>query len=118
MHASRLDILVPSVKLMFRLVNNEYKKITLLRKVITQRKGRIANVQKFLKITINRFNPASYLCLAQTRTRISKVICHGHFWIEWVNVKSLLVLLTLVELLTITVLNFLFKSILDCLQIM
>ncbi len=44
--------------------------------------------QKFLKISINRFNPASCLCLTQTRTRISKVICRGHFWIQWVNVKG------------------------------
>ena len=37
---------------------------------------------------IIRFNPATFLCLYQARTWISKVICHGPFFcVQWVKVR-------------------------------
>jgi len=35
--------------------------------------------------TINRFNPATFLCLSHARTWISNVICRDHFLVfgEW-----------------------------------
>ena len=60
---------------------------------------------------INRINPTTFLCLSQTWTRISNdnVMCRGLFNVQWVHDERwLFILLILVELLTITVLNFLF----------
>jgi hypothetical protein len=36
---------------------------------------------------INRFNHATILCLFQSRTWISNVICHGCFCVQWVQLR-------------------------------
>ena len=37
---------------------------------------------------INGFNPTTFLCLSQTRTWISNVICHGLFCVQWVQLRQ------------------------------
>jgi len=37
---------------------------------------------------INWFNPATFLCLYQTRTWISNVICRGLCYVQWFEVRG------------------------------
>jgi hypothetical protein len=38
-------------------------------------------------VSINQFNPSTLLYLSQARTRISNVICHDLFYVEWIEVR-------------------------------
>ena len=38
--------------------------------------------------SINQFNPATFMCLSQARTWISKVISHGLFCVQWFEVRG------------------------------
>jgi len=37
---------------------------------------------------INRFNTATFVCLSQTRTWISNVICRSLFYVQWVEASG------------------------------
>ena len=41
---------------------------------------------------INQFNPATFLCLSQTRTWISNGIGHGLFYVQWLRWKVIVCL--------------------------
>jgi len=40
-----------------------------------------------MSLTIKQFSAATCLCLCKARTRISNVICHGLFYVQWDEVR-------------------------------